>query len=79
MTILNKIEKGEIRDLLGRGWLTHDGMWFYHTAKMLGVKVLTNSLVGCKYEDWFKKDRKELVEYIKAFKKEKIDFLISEL
>lgn len=48
-------------------------------AKMLGVKVVTNSLVGCKYEDWFKKDRKEIVEYLKAFKKEKIHFLISEL
>jgi hypothetical protein len=36
--ILNKIEKREIRDLLGKGWLTHDGLWFYHTYQELGVE-----------------------------------------
>jgi hypothetical protein len=34
---LNKIGTGEIRDLLGKGWLTHDFMWFYHTCQELGV------------------------------------------
>ena len=38
MSVLNKIEKREIRDLLGKGWLTHDGMWFYHTYRELGVE-----------------------------------------
>ena len=38
MGILNKIEKREIRDLLGKGWLTHDGLWFYHTYQELGVE-----------------------------------------
>ena len=38
MSVLNKIEKREIRDLLGKGWLTHDGMWFYHTYQELGVE-----------------------------------------
>lgn len=37
MGVLNKIGKREIRDLLGKGWLTHDGMWFYHTYQELGV------------------------------------------
>jgi len=37
--ILNKIEKREIRDLLGKGWLTHDGMWFYHTYQELGIET----------------------------------------
>jgi hypothetical protein len=35
--VFNKIGKREIRDLLGKGWLTHDGMWFYHTYQELGV------------------------------------------
>jgi len=38
MGLLDKIEKTEIRDLLGKGWLTHDGMWFYHTFRELGIK-----------------------------------------
>ncbi len=37
MSVLNKIRKKEIRDLLAKGWLTHDGMWFYHTYRELGV------------------------------------------
>ena len=38
MSVLDKIEKREIRDLLGKGWLTHDGMWFYHTYQELGIE-----------------------------------------
>lgn len=38
MSILGKIEKREIRDLLGKGWLTHDGMWFFHTYRELGIE-----------------------------------------
>ena len=38
MGILNKIGKREIRDLLGKGWLTHDGLWFYHTYQELGIE-----------------------------------------
>jgi hypothetical protein len=37
MSILNKIEKEEIRNLLGKGWLTHDGMWFFHAWNQLGI------------------------------------------
>ena len=29
---LAKVDKEELRDLLGKGWLTHDGMWFVHAA-----------------------------------------------
>ena len=36
---LNRISKKEIRDLLGKGWLTHDGMWFYHTFQALGIET----------------------------------------
>jgi hypothetical protein len=36
--VLNKIGKREIRNLLGKGWLTHDGMWFYHAYQELGIE-----------------------------------------
>ena len=38
MSILDKIEKTDLRDLLGKGWLTHDGMWFYNTCQELGIE-----------------------------------------
>ncbi len=38
MDVLENIDKKELRDLLGKGWLTHDGMWFYHTYKALGIE-----------------------------------------
>ena len=37
MNVLETIDKKDIRDLLGKGWLTHDGMWFYHTYQALGI------------------------------------------
>ena len=38
MSVLNKIEKTELRDILGKGWLTHDGMWFYHAYQEMGIE-----------------------------------------
>jgi hypothetical protein len=38
MGVVDGIEKTEIRDLLAKGWLTHDGMWFYHTCRELGIE-----------------------------------------
>lgn len=38
MNALDKIEKREIRNLLGKGWLTHDGMWFFHTGREFGIE-----------------------------------------
>jgi hypothetical protein len=32
------IGKEEIRDLLGKGWLTHDGAWFFSVCNEYGVK-----------------------------------------
>lgn len=43
MGVLDRIEKAELRDLLGKGWLTHDGMWFYHTCQACGIEQ-TNAL-----------------------------------
>ena len=39
MKPLDRISKYEIQDLLGKGWLTHDGMWFYHTYQALGIET----------------------------------------
>jgi hypothetical protein len=38
MGVLDGIEKTEIRNVLGKGWLTHDGMWFYHTCREFGIE-----------------------------------------
>ena len=38
MNALENIEKKDLRDLLGKGWPTHDGMWFYHTYEALGIE-----------------------------------------
>ena len=37
--VLGRISKEDIRDFLGKGWLPHDGMWFYHTYQALGIKT----------------------------------------
>jgi hypothetical protein len=36
---LDRVTKREVRDLLGKGWLTHDGMWFLAAADQLGVEA----------------------------------------
>jgi len=38
MDAFDRIDKKEIRDLLGKSWLTHDGMWFYHTYQEVGIE-----------------------------------------
>ena len=38
MGVLDRIEKTEIRDLLGKGWLTHDGLWFSNTCQAFGIE-----------------------------------------
>jgi hypothetical protein len=38
MKSFDDIDKGEIRDLLGKGWLTHDGAWFSTVCTEHGVK-----------------------------------------
>ena len=31
------IEKNRLRDLLNKGWMTHDGMWFFHCFQECGI------------------------------------------
>ena len=38
MSVLKRVDKAELRDLLGKGWLTHDGLWFYHAYQELGIE-----------------------------------------
>jgi len=37
MRRLSEVSAEEIKDFLGKGWLTHDGMWFYHTFLDAGM------------------------------------------
>ena len=43
MKTLDEIGIYELRDLLIRNWMTHDGMWFYHCLQELGIEQ-TNRL-----------------------------------
>jgi hypothetical protein len=43
MNAINRIEKEQLRNLLGKGWLSHDGMWFYHCYQQFGIEQ-TNAL-----------------------------------
>ena len=38
MRSLDRVGKEELRDLLGKGWLTHDGMWFYSVYREYGIE-----------------------------------------
>lgn len=37
-------------------------------AKMLGCSLIVNNLIGAKYEEWFKKDSGDLIEYMQGIK-----------
>jgi hypothetical protein len=37
MRTVDDLTKKEIIDLLGSCWMTHDGMWFYHTMQACGM------------------------------------------
>jgi hypothetical protein len=36
---LSNISKEELRDLLTKGWLTHDAMWLYHCFQECGMET----------------------------------------
>jgi len=38
MRRLADVPLDELKDFLGKGWLTHDGMWFYHTYLDSGME-----------------------------------------
>lgn len=39
MRRLEEVNPEEVKDFLGKGWLTHDGMWFYHTYLDRGIET----------------------------------------
>ncbi len=39
MRRLDDVGSEEVKDFLGKGWLTHDGMWFYHTYLDRGMET----------------------------------------
>ena len=43
MTLFNKLDKHELKELLVKCWMTHDGSWFFNCAKELGIDA-TNKL-----------------------------------
>ena len=37
MRLIDRLDKHELKELLGKCWITHDGMWFYHAFSRLGM------------------------------------------
>ncbi len=37
MTLFDKLDKLELKELLVKCWMTHDGAWFYNTVKEYGI------------------------------------------
>ena len=46
-------------------------------AKMMGCTVITNQLVGAKYEDWFKKSGDEIISEMRSVRKKVVDEIIT--
>jgi hypothetical protein len=39
MTLFEKLDKKELKELLVKNWMTHDGMWFLNAYLSLGIKT----------------------------------------
>ena len=38
MSAIDKLEKTELQELLIKGWMAHDGLWFYHSLQESGIE-----------------------------------------
>ncbi|MBC2716995.1 MAG: hypothetical protein HF978_16955 [Desulfobacteraceae bacterium] len=38
MRLIDQISKHDLKELIGKCWMTHDGMWFAHTLFELGIE-----------------------------------------
>ncbi len=38
METLERLEKREIKELISKGWITHDSMWFVHCLQEFGIE-----------------------------------------
>ena len=36
---MKSLTDADIRELIHKGWMTHDGMWFFHTLKEFGIEA----------------------------------------
>ena len=48
-------------------------------AKMMGCSVITNGMVGAKYEDWYKLRGEELIEHMKKTRDEIVELILEQL
>ena len=39
MTLFNQLDKHQLKELLIKCWMTHDGSWFFNCARELGIDV----------------------------------------
>lgn len=39
MNMLASLEKTQIKELLSKGWITHDAMWFFHSLNEVGIEA----------------------------------------
>lgn len=37
-TDLIPLQKNELKELLNKGWMTHDAMWFYNCLQEFGIE-----------------------------------------
>ena len=38
MERFDKLDKIQLRNLINKGWMTHDGMWFFHCLQECGIE-----------------------------------------
>ncbi len=38
MNLIDSIDKKDLRELITKGWMTHDAMWFYHSLQEFGIE-----------------------------------------
>ena len=46
MSILDGIDPSDVKEFLGKGWLTHDGMWFLNVYQAYGIDAANEPKVG---------------------------------
>ena len=39
MTLFDQLDKKQLKELIVKCWMTHDGSWFYNCARELGIDV----------------------------------------
>ena len=49
-TAMTAIDKQELKKLLLKCWMTHDGMWFYHSMQEWGIEK-TNKINKAAIQD----------------------------